>query len=61
MVVCKHQDLAEDESGEKHVSSLDFNEKICKVCRGHRDANNFDAEFISKVMKECQSMQNSDN
>jgi hypothetical protein len=48
-----HHQALETEDGREEVKSFERNEKIHKIYRSHRDALSFDGEFISRVMREC--------
>jgi hypothetical protein len=48
-----HHQALETEDGREEVKSFERNEKIHKIYRSHRDALSFDWEFISRVMREC--------
>ena len=56
MIGYKHKKLKEDDfnNGENEIKwSYDYNEKLHKIYKTHRDANAFDSKFIKMVMLEC--------
>ena len=54
MLSYHHQEKANKSDGLVKVeSSFDYNEKIVKLYKSHRDVNTTDFKFISEVMKEC--------
>ena len=46
-------DECENTDNDIIVWSHDYNEKIHKIYRGHRDANTIEGHYIEKVLKEC--------
>ena len=46
-------DECENTEKDMIIWSHDYNEKIHKIYRGHRDANIIEGQYIEKVMKEC--------
>jgi len=59
MLGYRHQQLQREEEGEDTFSdakeTYEYNEKIHKMYRGHRDANCIDGAFIERVMLQCTS------
>ena len=57
MLVFHHQLLLNSEAGEAGSYCknrlLDYNEKLMKIYKSHRDANIIDGKFIERVMSEC--------
>ena len=59
MLGYRHKQLQREEEGEDTFSdakeTYEYNEKIHKMYRGHRDANCIDGAFIERVMLQCTS------
>ena len=57
MLVYHHLSVLKNEAGEAgsylENGSLDYNEKLMKTYKSHRDANIIDGKFIERVMSEC--------
>jgi len=56
MLGYRHKQLQKEEVGEDIKESYEYNEKIHKMYRGHRDANCIDGAFIERVMLQCTSI-----
>ena len=46
-----------EKSGKEITWSHDYNERIHKIYRGHRDANIIENKYIEQVTKECIQLQ----